>query len=101
MEEDTVLTSSVTLQSNIAARRGPYGDREARALDPALAQRARQDLQRWPGYAPTPLHSLDLLAERLGVAKVLAKYEGARTELCSFKALGGAYALSILLAREV
>lgn len=96
-----MLTSSVTLQPNVAARRGSYGEREARALDPALAQRAREDLQRWPGYAPTPLHSLDVLAGTLGVAKIFAKYEGDRTELGSFKALGGAYALSILLAREV
>lgn len=96
-----MLTSFVALQPNIAARRSAYGDREARALDPALAQRARQDLRRWPGYVPTPLHSLDVLAGKVGVAKVLAKYEGSRTELCSFKALGGAYALSIMLAREV
>ena len=101
VEEELVSPSSITLQSNAAACRRAYGDREREALDPALAARARADLRQWPGYAPTPLHSLPALASRLGVGRVFAKHEGARTELSSFKALGGAYSLSILLAREV
>lgn len=51
-----------------------------------------------PAYAPTPLLNLPRLAERLGVAQVLAKDEGCRT-LGSFKSLGGTYAGLRALAR--
>lgn len=44
-----------------------------------------------PAYAPTPLRDLPLLAEKLGVARVLVKDEGQRM-LGSFKSLGGTYA---------
>lgn len=49
-------------------------------------------------YAPTPLLNLPALAERLGVAQVLAKDEGRRM-LGSFKSLGGTYAGLRALAR--
>ncbi|MFC3124179.1 pyridoxal-phosphate dependent enzyme [Pseudoroseomonas globiformis] len=49
-------------------------------------------------YAPTPLLDLPQLAERLGVAQVLAKNEGLRM-LGSFKSLGGTYAGLRALAR--
>src|SRR5215468_7546059 len=51
-----------------------------------------------PAYAATPLLDLPLLAERLGVAQVLAKDEGRRI-LGSFKSLGGTYAGLRALAR--
>lgn len=51
-----------------------------------------------PAYAPTPLLELPRLADRLGVAAVLAKDEGRRA-LGSFKALGGTYAALRALAR--
>ncbi|WP_253075276.1 pyridoxal-phosphate dependent enzyme [Bradyrhizobium sp. 137] len=51
-----------------------------------------------PAYAPTPLLNLPTLAERLGVAQVLAKDEGRRM-LGSFKSLGGTYAGLRALAR--
>ncbi|WP_247385323.1 pyridoxal-phosphate dependent enzyme [Bradyrhizobium sp. 143] len=51
-----------------------------------------------PAYAPTPLLNLPALAERLGVAQVLAKDEGRRM-LGSFKSLGGTYAGLRALAR--
>ncbi|EHL99456.1 diaminopropionate ammonia-lyase family protein [Acetobacteraceae bacterium AT-5844] len=52
-----------------------------------------------PAYAPTPLLDLPRLAERLGVAQVLAKDEGRRM-LRSFKSLGGTYAGLRALARR-
>jgi diaminopropionate ammonia-lyase len=52
-----------------------------------------------PAYAATPLLDLPLLAERLGVAQVLAKDEGRRM-LGSFKSLGGTYAGLRALARS-
>ena len=91
--------TDVVLLENPQAERRPYGAGETAALDPALAAKARADLRAWDGYAPTALHRLPRLAARLGVRSVVAKYEGERTELASFKALGGAYALATLLAR--
>lgn len=44
-------------------------------------------------YRPTPLLSLPALAERLGIGELLVKDEAHRLGLCSFKALGGAYAV--------
>jgi len=55
-------------------------------------------ISRWPGYEPTPLLSLSGLARSLNVAAVHYKDEGSRFGLGSFKALGGAYAVSRLLS---
>ena len=54
-----------------------------------------------PGYAPTPLHGLDRLADRLGVRRIWVKDEGRRYGLKAFKALGAAYALCRVLARHL
>jgi diaminopropionate ammonia-lyase len=57
-----------------------------------------RDLHRTlPGYAVTPLHQLDDLAERLGVGGVWVKDESWRLELPSFKILGGSWAVHRLL----
>ena len=82
-------------------RGGPYTEAMAAILsDPALAE-ARAAIASWPGYAPTPLHSLPGLAAALGVARIDYKDEAPRFGLGSFKALGGAYAVFRLLAGEV
>jgi len=49
--------------------------------------------RRLPGYAVTPLRSLDPLARRLGLGAVLAKLESDRLELPSFKMLGASWAI--------
>jgi diaminopropionate ammonia-lyase len=77
----------------------PYGTRRAAILSDAALRQAREEIASWPGYAPTPLHSLPALARRLGVASVHCKDEGSRFGLGSFKALGGAYAVGRVLAR--
>lgn len=46
-----------------------------------------------PGYAPTPLHDLPRLAERLGVGRVLVKDESLRLGLPAFKMLGASWAV--------
>ena len=48
----------------------------------------------WPGYAITPLYSLENLARDIGVGKIWYKDESQRFHLKSFKALGGAYAVA-------
>ena len=54
-----------------------------------------------PGYAPTPLVSLDHLARKLGVTQVLVKDESKRFGLNAFKALGGSYAMARCLGQRL
>jgi diaminopropionate ammonia-lyase len=79
----------------------PYGDAQRAILGGDAWTRAHAQITRWPGYAPTPLARLDGLARAAGVAQMLYKDEGGRFGLGSFKALGGAYAVSRLLMREI
>jgi diaminopropionate ammonia-lyase len=67
----------------------------------AASSRALEEISSWPGYAPTPLHSLPSLARRLGLAGVLYKDEGLRFGVGSFKAIGGGYAVCEILKAEV
>ena len=53
--------------------------------------------RRLPGYAPTALRSLPDLAQRWGVARVLAKAETERFGLPSFKVLGATWAVHLTL----
>jgi diaminopropionate ammonia-lyase len=64
-------------------------------------RRAKAAITGWAGYAPTPLLDLPQLAAGAGVASVRIKHEGGRFGLGSFKALGGAYAVSNLLTAEL
>ncbi len=79
----------------------PYGPALRAILNAEGFESARRDISGWPGYAPTPLHRLSGLAAAVGVAEIRYKDEGGRFGLGSFKALGGAYAVSRVLAREV
>ena len=53
-----------------------------------------------PGYRPTPLVSLDGIADELGAAALWAKVETARFGLPSFKVLGASWAVHRLLAER-
>ena len=64
----------------------------------AAAHRIHREL---PGYAPTPLVRLDALARRLGVKALLVKDESRRFGLNAFKGLGGLYALTRVICREL
>ena len=57
-------------------------------------ERARREISSWPEYRPTPLVPLPGLARAAGLGAIWYKDEGGRFGLGSFKALGGAYALS-------
>src|SRR5690348_1337047 len=78
-----------------------YGPSERAIISRAAFQEAMAEIGAWPGYAPTPLRSLGGLARAAGIDRIWYKDEGARFNLNSFKALGGAYAVLRLLAREV
>lgn len=93
---------SVELFINPAYQRDePYGERRGAILGAAALADAGREIGSWPGYSVTPLHSLKNLAARLGVGALDYKDEGGRFGLGSFKALGGAYAVSRLLRRLV
>ena len=62
---------------------------------------AYAEIRSWPGYIPTPLISLYELARYCGVASVFYKDESQRLDLKSFKALGGAYAVANLVAKQI
>ena len=78
-----------------------YGPDQAGILNMDAFETARRTISGWQGYAPTPLVSLPALAARAGIGALHYKDEGGRFGLGSFKALGGAYAVASLLAREI
>jgi diaminopropionate ammonia-lyase len=89
-----------SLIRNRAARRdAPWTAAQDAILNDAALAAARETIAGWPGYAPTPLHRLDGLAEEIGVGQVWWKDDGPRFGLGSFKALGGAYAVARVLQR--
>ncbi|WP_265307100.1 diaminopropionate ammonia-lyase [Verminephrobacter eiseniae] len=98
------LLANLRLQCamNLSAQpNAQYGERRQAILGGQAYLRAEQQIKRWPGYVPTPLRDLKGLAKAAGVAQVLYKDEADRFGLGSFKALGGAYAVSRLLIREI
>ena len=78
----------------------PYGEAQRAILSLAASAQAAAEIGHWPGYTPTPLVRLPGLARSLGLGTVLLKDESERFGLGSFKALGGAYGVRRLLARE-
>ncbi|WP_249205020.1 diaminopropionate ammonia-lyase, partial [Achromobacter sp. Marseille-Q0513] len=79
----------------------PYGQRQLDVLGGQAYASAEAQIRNWPGYQPTPLRDLSGLARAVGVAGIRYKDEGGRFGLGSFKALGGAYAVSRQLLREL
>ena len=92
--------SELRVQANprAAARAQPYA--AAQALSAGGFAAATREISAWPGYAPTPLVALPALAAALGLAALWYKDERGRFGLKSFKALGGAYAVRRVLARQ-
>ena len=64
------------------------------------AAEAERYLAHRDNHAETPLHALPALAAELGVGALHIKDEGFRLGLGSFKALGGAYAVTRLVLEE-
>lgn len=95
------MPDTATFFRNPSRRQGTYPEPLKATLSHAGYVRAAGIITSWPGYAPTPLVSLATLADHLGVARIHYKDEGGRFGLGSFKALGGAYAVFRLLAREL
>ncbi len=79
----------------------PYGTTRREILNLDAGREATSTIACWPGYRPTPLIDLPGMARELDVKRILYKDESRRFGLKSFKALGGAYAVSRLLKRIV
>ncbi|MHA1476818.1 MAG: diaminopropionate ammonia-lyase [Promethearchaeota archaeon] len=63
--------------------------------------RVRKFHQKIPNYQPTPLLSLNNLANRINVKKLWVKDESYRFGLNAFKVLGGSYAIVFYLSRKL
>lgn len=86
----------------IACRpQGQYGQDKEAILNRASFDSAEKEISGWPGYHATTLHTLPLLAQKIGIAALYYKDESTRFGLKSFKALGGAYAVFRLIQKAV
>ena len=85
------------IHSPEADEAGLYINSPGAVLPPSSFDDAMQEISTWPGYSPTPLVDLKGLAQELEIASLHMKYEAPRFGLGSFKALGGAYAVSLFL----
>lgn len=86
------------LVANASEKHGARGGKTFGAKSASAALRFHRDI---PGYAPTPLRSLDALAAHLGVAGIWVKDESARFGLNAFKGLGGSYAAARVIGERL
>ncbi|CAN7450527.1 diaminopropionate ammonia-lyase [Bosea sp. LjRoot237] len=77
--------------------RQPLHPTDAETLGPAGADAIERHLAARAEHVPTPLRALPGLAAALGIGALHLKDEGQRLGLGSFKALGGAYAVTRLV----
>ena len=90
-----LLQATLSHLHNPAAQPGTAYPAELRAIASLeKASSAFADISHWPGYEPSPLRQLQQLAAQVGVDAIYYKDESQRFGLKSFKALGGAYAVS-------
>ena len=85
-------------QLNLYQRTLPQHGCDLSFLDVAIAQNVARFHAGFPQYRPTPLHSLEHLAQHLRVGQVLVKDELARFGLNAFKVLGSSHAAGNLVA---
>jgi len=103
-------TAFRTARNRKADRSQSFGPAATHALETALGgdislreslERAESEISSWPDYHHTPLTELSGLAEKAEVECLLYKDEGSRFGLNSFKAMGGGYAVSRIVARHL
>ena len=81
-----------------AAKALKFGRDQQFVINPNGIPELCEDLKQCPRHAPTPLHSLPALAERLGLGEVRVKDESQRFGFGAFKALGGVLAVHNVLS---
>lgn len=95
------MTNAPYLPNTLAAHGRALDPHDAATLSVAGVDRVRAVLALRKDNAPTALRALPGLARALGIGALHVKDESSRLGLGSFKALGGAYALMILVQEEV
>jgi diaminopropionate ammonia-lyase len=94
-------TVELHVNARVAPRDEPYARNHDAILATADFEAAYAQIQHWPGYRRTPLFSLPARAQALGIGSLSYKDESRRFGLGSFKGLGGAYAVALVLLREL
>lgn len=94
------MTAASYLVNELPTHGQALDPRDAETLGAAGTDRVLEVLALREASAPTPLHALPGLARALGIGALHVKDEGFRLGLGSFKALGGAYALMVLVQVE-
>lgn len=84
-----------------AAKAGKFGRDQQFVVNPNGIPELCEDLKQCPRHAPTPLHSLPALADRLGLGEIRVKDESQRFGFGAFKALGGVLAVYNVLSGAV
>src|SRR5436305_981778 len=92
--------TSMFLSNQHPDYRRPLDPIHAETLGVAASAEVERYLSHRDNHAPTPLHALPALAAALGIGALHIKDEGFRLGLGSFKALGGAYAVTRLVLDE-
>jgi diaminopropionate ammonia-lyase len=96
----STMVATPYLANELPFHTQPLDPRDAETLSVVGADRVLEVLAHREANAPTPLHALPGLASEFGIGALHVKDEGFRLGLGSFKALGGAYALMILVQEE-
>jgi len=71
-----------------------YGADRQNILSLKKAEKALTTISSWPNYEASPLHLLQTMAKAADIAQIYYKDESTRFGLKSFKALGGAFAVT-------
>jgi diaminopropionate ammonia-lyase len=78
-----------------------YGPQRQAMLSVAKGEQALEMISTWPNYQFTDLHLLTSMAEQANIRQIYYKDESTRFGLKSFKALGGAYAVTQFLQQHL
>ena len=78
-----------------------YGPQRQTVLSLKKAEHAFETITSWPNYQASDLHLLESMAKEANIAQIYYKDESTRFGLKSFKALGGAYAVTRFLQEHL
>jgi len=78
-----------------------YGPQRQAVLSLKKAEHAFETITSWPNYQASDLHLLKSMAKEANIAQIYYKDESTRFGLKSFKALGGAYAVTRFLQEHL
>lgn len=98
--QDALLLFSESQLKHVSNAARADDARDQKKITPLFStdelRKSQRTIAGWPGYSATPLLNLPGLAKALGVRSIQYKDEAGRFGLGSFKALGGAFAVSQL-----